>query len=189
MRQITGAFLYYANAAKSIEGSRSAFVLCRLKISDPSMDQYLQTTCMEQTVMSPSWPRTLLLLAITQVSSRCSHPHLWSFHTNVHYFFNIHCNAFFPSNCGLPSVFSLHSLPRIQFVFLNSCCVSCRSLSFDQFTLRRNKYVGQLVPILSPIYPENIPTQQVFSRHILLWDFHECKIFHLASRFKVSRPK
>jgi len=46
MRQITGAFRYYANAAKWVDGSGSASILWRLKIFDPSTDHYLQTTCM-----------------------------------------------------------------------------------------------------------------------------------------------
>jgi len=47
MRQITGAFRYYANGASWVDGSDSTSILWRLKIFDPSPDQYLQTTCME----------------------------------------------------------------------------------------------------------------------------------------------
>lgn len=130
-RQITGAFLCYANAAKSVDGRGCASVLWRLKIfrpfNEPISTDYLHGVDSHVAQLGKNSPA----FAITQVSSRCSQPHLWSLHINVHYFFNIHCNSFFPSNRGLPSVFSFHYLPKIQFVFLNSCYVSCRSLSFD----------------------------------------------------------
>lgn len=102
--------------------------------------------------------------------------------------FKIQCNTFFPSKCGLPGVFfppSFFAENSVRISKLQLATFPKDLLHSTTFSLRRNKYVGRLVRILSQINPVHIPTQQDLSRYILLWDFHACKIFHLANLFKV----